>query len=82
LFRPNYAADLVDDWIPSLGGVRAKLETGAQVADVGCGHGASTVLMARGYPDSEFVGFDYHPASIDSARRRAGDNLNPIGRVF
>ncbi len=72
-FRPNYAAHLVDAWIPSLDGVAEKLAGGARVADVGCGHGSSTVLMARAYPESEFVGFDYHPASIEWARRRAED---------
>jgi len=72
-FRPNYAAHLVEDWIPSLDGVEEKLKEGARVADVGCGHGASTVLMAQAYPESTFVGFDYHPASIERARRRAED---------
>jgi len=67
----NYAAHLVNDWIPSLDGVEERLNDGARVADVGCGHGASTVLMAQAYPESTFVGFDYHPASIDRARRRA-----------
>jgi trans-aconitate methyltransferase len=58
----------MSSWIPALEGVQAKLETGARVADVGCGHGASTVLMAEAYPRSEFVGFDYHEASIERAR--------------
>ena len=70
-FRPGYAANLVSSWIPSLDGVHAKLEAGALVADVGCGHGASTILMAREYPRSEFVGFDYHQASIEHARKAA-----------
>jgi SAM-dependent methyltransferase len=70
-FRPGYAANLVSSWIPSLDGVHAKLEAGALVADVGCGHGASTVLMAKEYPHSEFVGFDYHQASIEHARTEA-----------
>jgi SAM-dependent methyltransferase len=70
-FRPNYAAHLVSDWIPSLNGVAAKLKTGARVADVGCGHGASTVLMAQAFPNSKFVGFDYHGPSIGWARRSA-----------
>jgi SAM-dependent methyltransferase len=70
-FRPGYAANLVSSWIPALDGVQAKLEAGARVADVGCGHGASTVLMAQAYPRSEFVGFDYHAASIEQARAAA-----------
>jgi SAM-dependent methyltransferase len=70
-FRPGYAANLVTAWIPALDGVHAKLERGARVADVGCGHGASTVLMAQAFPDSEFAGFDYHPASIEAATSAA-----------
>jgi trans-aconitate methyltransferase len=57
-FRPGYAANLVSAWIPALDGVEAKLKNGALVADVGCGHGASTILMAQTYPQSQFVGFD------------------------
>ena len=72
-FRPGYAANLVSSWIPALDGAQAKLEAGALVADVGCGHGASTILMAQAYPRSEFVGFDYHQASIDHARRAAAE---------
>jgi SAM-dependent methyltransferase len=70
-FRPGYAANLVSGWIPTLDGVEAKLKSGARVADVGCGHGASTILMAEAYPHSEFVGFDYHAASIEHARAAA-----------
>jgi SAM-dependent methyltransferase len=72
-FRPGYAANLISSWIPALDGVHARLESGALVADVGCGHGASTILMAQAYPSSEFVGFDYHEASIEHARQAASD---------
>jgi 2-polyprenyl-3-methyl-5-hydroxy-6-metoxy-1,4-benzoquinol methylase len=72
-FRPGYAANLVAAWIPSLEGVDAKLKNGARVADVGCGLGASTILMAKSYPKSEFVGFDYHEGSIETAQQRAKD---------
>ncbi|HVO58560.1 MAG TPA: methyltransferase domain-containing protein [Dongiaceae bacterium] len=70
-FRPGYAANLVAAWIPALEEVDAKLEAGARVADVGCGLGASTILMAKHYPKSEFYGFDYHDKSIETARQRA-----------
>jgi len=70
-FRPGYAANLVSAWIPALEGVEAKLHSGARVADIGCGHGASTILMAQAFPHSEFVGFDYHEASIERARAAA-----------
>lgn len=70
-FRPSYAANLISAWLPALDGVEAKLKTGAKVADVGCGHGASTILMAKAYPKSEFFGFDYHQASIERARATA-----------
>jgi SAM-dependent methyltransferase len=68
-FRPGYIANLVSAWIPALEGVEAKLEAGARVADVGCGHGASTLIMAEAFPRSEFVGFDYHQESIEHATR-------------
>jgi SAM-dependent methyltransferase len=70
-FRPGYAANLVSSWIPSLDGVQEKLEKGAKVADVGCGKGASTLLMARAYPNSTFLAFDYHDKSIEGAREAA-----------
>jgi 2-polyprenyl-3-methyl-5-hydroxy-6-metoxy-1,4-benzoquinol methylase len=70
-FRPNYVANLVGAWIPALDGVEGKLRRGARVADVGCGFGASTILMAQAFPASTFVGFDYHPASVEAARGRA-----------
>lgn len=70
-FRPGYAANLVSQWIPALDGVKERLQEGASVADVGCGHGASTILMAQAYPASSFTGFDYHPPSIDHARASA-----------
>ena len=70
-FRPNYAGNLVSTWIPALDGVGAKLREGASVADVGCGCGASTILMAKAYPSSQFVGFDYHGGSIEAAGERA-----------
>jgi len=70
-FRPNYAANLVSNWLPSLDGVVDKLQKGARVADVGCGHGASTILMAQAFPNSTFVGFDYHGPSVGAARRKA-----------
>jgi 2-polyprenyl-3-methyl-5-hydroxy-6-metoxy-1,4-benzoquinol methylase len=70
-FRPGYNAHLIAEWLPALGGVVEKLERGARVADVGCGHGASTILMAQAFPSSTFVGSDYHNGSIETARRRA-----------
>jgi SAM-dependent methyltransferase len=70
-FRPNYAANLVSKWIPALDGVKEKLARGGLVADVGCGYGASTILMAQSFPNSKFFGFDYHQGSIERARDRA-----------
>jgi 2-polyprenyl-3-methyl-5-hydroxy-6-metoxy-1,4-benzoquinol methylase len=70
-FRPGYNAHLTAEWLPALDGVGAALERGGLVADVGCGHGASTILMAQAFPNSTFVGSDYHEGSIETARRRA-----------
>jgi SAM-dependent methyltransferase len=72
-FRPGYQANLVSSWIPALDGVHDKLVAGATVADVGCGHGASTIILAEAYPASRFVGYDYHPASIEQARKAAAE---------
>jgi len=76
-FRPGYKANLVAAWLPALDGVVEKLTRGAKVADVGCGHGASTFIMAAAFPNSEFVGIDFHQGSIDHARRHAAglDNI-------
>ena len=70
-FRPNYAGNLVASWIPSLDGVEQKLKAGANAADIGCGLGASTILMAQAFPNSRFWGFDFHAQSIEIARQRA-----------
>ena len=70
-FRGGYSANLVSSWLPALDGMIERLKSGAAVADVGCGHGASTVLMAQAFPKSRFVGFDNHPASIERAGRIA-----------
>ena len=72
-FRPGYAAHLIASWIPSLTGIEEKLKAGGKVADVGCGHGASTIIMAQAYPNSRFWGFDNHEKSIETARQRAAD---------
>jgi len=69
--RPGYDANLVANWIPALQDVKDKLESGARVADVGCGKGASTLLMAKAYPKSQFFGFDYHDKSIEAAGESA-----------
>ena len=79
-FRPGYNAHLVPSWIPALDGVEARLRRGAKVADVGCGHGASTIIMAQAYPASTFVGFDYHQPSVVSARQHAA-HAGVAGRV-
>ncbi|HEX7168715.1 MAG TPA: class I SAM-dependent methyltransferase [Acidimicrobiales bacterium] len=71
LFKPGYVANLVESWIPALDGVADKLTAGARVADIGCGHGASTIVLAQAFPNSTFAGFDYHPESIEVARQRA-----------
>jgi 2-polyprenyl-3-methyl-5-hydroxy-6-metoxy-1,4-benzoquinol methylase len=71
-FRPNYENNLLSTWIPALEGVSEKLTKGATVADVGCGHGASTMLMAKAFAKSSFCGFDYHSGSIEYARHVAG----------
>ncbi len=70
-FRASYNTNLLGSWLPALDGAVAKLKSGARVADVGCGHGASTILMAQAFPQSTFVGIDYHPSSIDTAQQRA-----------
>jgi SAM-dependent methyltransferase len=72
-FRPGYEANLVQSWIPALEGVDAKLRSGATVADIGCGYGASTIIMAKAYPASRFHGFDYHAGSIDASRKAAAE---------
>ena len=73
-FRPSYQNALVQSWLPSLDGLIAKLERGATVADVGCGHGFSTVIMAKAFPNTSFVGYDFHPNSIAEARRHAEEH--------
>ena len=75
-FRPGYRAHLVAEWLPALDGVVEKLERGAKVADVGCGHGASTLLMAQAFPNSEFVGIDFHDGSIAHAHKQANGTGN------
>ena len=72
-FRPGYAASLVPEWLPAMPGVVAKLERGASVADVGCGHGHSTLLMAKAFPNSTFTGYDFHAPSIEAARENAAE---------
>jgi SAM-dependent methyltransferase len=70
-FRPGYHNNLVSSWLPALDGISAKLERGATVADVGCGHGFSTIMMAQAFPKSTFVGYDFHPSSVEQARAHA-----------
>jgi SAM-dependent methyltransferase len=72
-FRPGYRANLVSNWLPAMEGVVPRLEEGAKVADIGCGHGASTIILAQAFPKSTFLGFDFHEPSIQEARRRAAD---------
>ena len=73
LFKPGYVANLVSSWIPALDGVAERLRAGGRVADLGCGYGASTILLAQSFPEATVVGFDFHPESIDVARKRAAD---------
>jgi hypothetical protein len=75
-FRPGYVNNIMQNWLPSLDGVEAKLKAGAKVADVGCGVGFSTLLMAKAFPKSTFVGFDFHNASIADARKHAGTHAH------
>ena len=72
-FRTGYRAHLVSQWLPALDGIVERLERGARVPDIGCGHGASTILMAQAFPKSSFIGLDYHDASIATARKRAAE---------
>ena len=73
-FRPGYVNNIVQNWLPALDGIMGKLRDGAKVADVGCGVGFSTLLMARAFPNSRFIGFDFHRPSIEAARRHAGEH--------
>lgn len=73
-FRPGYVNNIVQNWLPALDGVTNKLKAGAKVADVGCGVGFSTLLMARAFPNSQFVGFDFHQPSIEAAREHAREH--------
>ena len=81
-FRPGYRANLVQAWLPALDGVVAKLEAGARVADIGCGAGASTIIMAKAFPNSRFYGFDYHDKSIIRAREAAREEGSPTNIAF
>ncbi|MFP3915033.1 MAG: methyltransferase domain-containing protein [Actinomycetota bacterium] len=81
-FKPAYRSGLIEEWIPALDGVEERLEKGGMVADVGCGHGASTILLAQAFPEAKLVGFDYHEDSIEAARRRAAEaGLDGDGQV-
>lgn len=82
LFRPGYRAFLTNEWLDSLEGVRDKLSLGAKVADVGCGHGASTIALAKDFPQSQYYGYDSHPESIETARSRAMDEFGENGMTF
>jgi 2-polyprenyl-3-methyl-5-hydroxy-6-metoxy-1,4-benzoquinol methylase len=73
-FRPGYHNNLVSNWLPALDGVVEKLERGATVADIGCGHGWSTVMMAKAFPNSQFIGYDFHPSSIEHAQAHASEH--------
>ena len=73
-FRPNYRANLTESWIPALDGVEDRLKSGIRVGDIGCGHAASTIIMATEYPNSSFVGIDYHQGSIETAKQRVSDS--------
>src|SRR6267142_4666051 len=73
-FRPGYLHNLVQNWLPALDGVVTRLTAGAKVADVGCGHGWSTVIMAQAFPNSQFVGYDFHPSSIEAATQHAREH--------
>ena len=76
-FRPGYQANINDNWIPALDGVQQRLVAGTRVADIGCGHGISTLIMAKAFPNSDFHGFDLHPGSIEAANRHAEEQQLP-----
>ncbi len=81
-FRPGYHNNLVNSWLPALDGAIDKLQRGASVADVGCGHGWSTVLMAKAFPNSQFVGYDFHPSSIEHAQAHAAEHGVSVNTRF